>query len=52
MLISPNSKNGNTLLNKALMAMRIVAGIGNPYDNIVLLVGIKLQSKLRTEVEN
>lgn len=51
MLISPNSKNGNTLLNKVLMAMRITAAISTIVDNVVLMVGIKLKSNLSKEVE-
>ena len=51
MLISPNSKNGNTLLNKVLMAMRITAAISTIVDNVVLMVGIKLKSNLNKEVE-
>lgn len=51
MLISPNSKNGNTLLNKVLMAMRITAAISTIVGNVVLMVGIKLKSNLNKEVE-
>lgn len=40
MLLSPNSKNGNTPLNKGLMILRILAAF-------VVAIGVLLKSKLQ-----
>lgn len=45
MMISPNSKNGNSTLNKVLTALRVGAAI-------VLLLTIKLKLNLKQEVES
>lgn len=39
MLISPNSKNAHTLVNKLLLGFRVLAAIA-------LLIGIKLKTKV------
>lgn len=44
MMISPNSKNGNTTINKVFVALRIFAVI-------ILLMGIKLKTNIKKEVE-
>lgn len=44
MMISPNSKNGNTPINKLLMAMRLLAGL-------VIIIGVVLKGKLKDEIK-
>lgn len=40
MMISPNSKNGNTFLNKALLVLRLFAAL-------VIIIGVVLKGKLK-----
>ena len=39
------------MINKLLVALRVTAALGKIISNSVLLVGIKLKSKLSQEVE-
>jgi hypothetical protein len=49
-MLSPNSKNGNTILNKFLVALRISAALSKNKFILVLMVGIKLKSNLNNEI--
>lgn len=44
MMISPNTKNGNTVVNKVLFVFRLLAAM-------VVIVGVVLKSKLKDEIE-
>jgi hypothetical protein len=44
MMLSPNSKNGSTWINKVYLGLRIAAGL-------VLVVAVALKTKLRQDIE-
>jgi hypothetical protein len=45
LMLSPNSKNGSSALNKIYLGLRVLAGL-------ILLVSINLKTKLQRDIEN